>query len=223
MDCRLSTFWQRSWLSVMLEAMVRAIFFDFYSVWAPDTIGILLEDAKSLGTNEYANLETMVDHYYHGGVGSDNLAHSLKWKLGRSDVNEDTLKLRASGSLPDVINYMRSLHGHFLKLAIVANLGTSELDFLTEFNTAQSLFEAIVSPLSLGSGEPLLSREVFDPALKAIGEQPNTCIAVSGHDDYLTFAAGLGMQTVKFENMAQFEQTLTQLLQNDTPSYVNPS
>jgi FMN phosphatase YigB (HAD superfamily) len=130
--------------------------------------------------------------------------------------------LRESQTLPDVVSFMRGLHGHFLKLGIVANLGTMEVDFLNRFNAAQALFEVIASPLSLGTSQPLLSREVFTEACKLIREYPDACLAVSGHDDYLAFAAKMGMQTIPFTTMRDLYGKLIERLAKDTPSAVAP-
>ena len=54
--------------------MVRAIFFDFYSVWLPDTIANLLSEATAISPEVGAEMTKMVDHYYHGTVTIQQLA-----------------------------------------------------------------------------------------------------------------------------------------------------
>jgi hypothetical protein len=203
--------------------MIRALFFDFYSVCAPDTIGALLNEAKTLQPQVSAELEDIVNQYYHGVIDVSRLVAAFKLKLGRADISEASFLLRESEAMPVVIRDLRSLHGHFLKIGILGNMGTMELDYLKRFEATHALLEAIVSPLSLGSAQPLLSPEVFGAALQAIGEQPDSCVAISGHDEYLAFAASHGLLTIKFEKMTQLMGTLTELLDRDTPSFVTPS
>jgi hypothetical protein len=117
---------------------------------------------------------------------------------------------------------MRGLHSHFLKLGVLANLGTMELQLLQQFNAAQPLFEAIVCPLSLGLKVPLLSQQVFNKALQVIGETPASCLVISGHDDYLAFATKFGMQTIKFTGYSQLMREFEALLVKDIPSFVLP-
>ena len=117
---------------------------------------------------------------------------------------------------------MRFLHGHFVKLGVLGNLGVMELELLHKFNATQQLFEIIVCPISLGVSSPLVSKEVFNKALHLIGESPSSCIVASGHDDYLKFATSLGMIPVKYEGMDSLSRTLDQLIAKDTPSYNGP-
>jgi FMN phosphatase YigB (HAD superfamily) len=202
--------------------MIRVIFFDFYSVWTPDRFQEYVNSAQPLGAQEYAELADMVGKYYLGEVSLDNLTDVFRYKLGRMDIDEASLTLRESSISPNVVSLMRSLHGHFLKLGVLANLGTMELGLLTGFNASQSLFEAILSPLSLGLKTPLLSQEVFTKALQAISEPPSSCLVVSGHDDYLAYAANYGMQAIKFVGLDPLIQSLEALLAKDMPSFVIP-
>ena len=198
--------------------MVRAIFFDFYSVWLPDTLQELLDQATALGPEERAVLAQLVDHYYHGVVGMGKVADTFRYKLQRTEIDENVLTLRERDISPNMISFMRALHGHFVKLGILGNLGTTEWNLLKTFNTRESLFEVIVCPISLGVGAPLLSREVFDRTLKLVNEVPADCIAVSGNNDYLRFASTLGMVPVKYDTLPNLMQRLAQLLSNDMPS-----
>jgi len=202
--------------------MIRVIFFDFYSVWTPDTFQEYLNSAQSLGAQEHTALADLVGKYYIGEASLDDVADVFRYKLGRMEIDKDSLTLHESNISPNVVSLMRSLHGHFLKLGVLANLGTMELGLLTGFNASQSLFEAILSPLSLGLKAPLLSQEVFTKALQAVGEPPASCLVVSGHDDYLAFASSYGMQTIKFVGLGQLMQSLEALLAKDMPSFVIP-
>jgi FMN phosphatase YigB (HAD superfamily) len=202
--------------------MVRAIFFDFYSVWTPDRFEEYLHDAQRLGAQDSAALTDLVEKYYLGEVKLDFLADVFGRKLGRTDIDKTSLTLHGSDISPSVVSLMRGLHGHFLKLGVLANLGVMELDLLMQFNASQSLFEVILSPLSLGIRAPLLSKQIFSKALQAIGETPATCLVVSGHDDYLAYASKYGMQTIKFVGLDQLTQSLVDLIAKDIPSFVIP-
>ncbi len=202
--------------------MIRAIFFDFYSVWTPDRFQEYLLYAQPLGEKEYKALAEIVNKYYLGEVDLDYLTDVFRYKLGRRDIDKTSLTLHESDISPKVINLMRGLHGHFLKLGVLANLGTMELNVLQHFNATQALFEVIISPLSLGLKTPLLSQQVFTKALQAIGEPPSSCLVVSGHDDYLSFASSHGMQTLRFTSFDQLIRSLGESLANDMPSFVIP-
>ena len=72
---------------------------------------------------------------------------------------------------------------------------------MTSFNQHNQLFEAIVSPYSLGLNVPLLSQQVFAAALQAIGEPPQSCLVITGNDSYKKFAEDLGIATMQFEGL----------------------
>lgn len=207
----------------MLKSMVRGIFFDFYSVWTPDTIQDLLKQASARVPKDAVILAEIVEQYYHGLIDISRLANAFSTELGRPDVTAESLTLHDSDISPAVADLMRGLHSHFLKLGVLGNLGRMELDLLNRFNTSQALFEVIMSPLAIGSNAPLLSEEVFGEALRAIGEPPESCLVISGHDDYLDCAASLEMQTVKFAGQANLRKALTEILSQEIPSFVGPN
>lgn len=202
--------------------MIRAIFFDFYSVWTPDKFQEYLEYAKPLGVQEHAALVDSVNKYYFGEVNIEYLADVFRYKLSRRDIDKSVLTLHESDISPKVVNLMRGLHGHFLKLGVLANLGTMELQLLQHFNSTHSLFEVIISASSLGLKLPLLNEQVFSKALQAIGEPPASCLVVSGHEDYLSFASKYGMQTIRFTSFDKLIHSFGEILANDMPSFVIP-
>jgi len=201
--------------------MVKAIFFDFYSVWVPDKLQAVLDEAKARGASEADAMTQLTQQYYHGEVNLTTMAFNLKFKHGSTNFDEASLNLHESDISPDLVNLARALHGHFVKLGILGNLGFMELGLLYEFNSAQSLFEAIVSPLSLSLKRPLLSKEVFTKATQTVGETPDSCVAISGHDDYIAFASSFGMQTIKFTSLTQLADDLVRILAKDIPTSVN--
>jgi hypothetical protein len=198
--------------------MTGAIFFDFYSVWRPDLISEYLESAKALEPEVTEQLAVLVQRYYQGNVTITQLADNFRVRLGNPSIDAKQLRLHETDISPVVVDFMRSLHGHFVKLGVLANLGRMELDLLNNFNSQQQLFEVIASPLSLGIKQPLLSEAVFAAALQAIGEPTRSCIVVSGNDDYLQFASSLGIQAIKFDGLASLAQTLAQQLAKDMPT-----
>lgn len=201
--------------------MVRVILFDFYSVWTPDRYQEYLNYAQANNAAQsYAELTTVLAEYYTGEVNLEYLADVLRLTFGHPEIDKDSLTLHASNIPPDMINLLRDLHGHFLKLGVFGNLGMMELGLLMGLNTDQPLLEFILSPLTLGIKMPLLSQPVFAKALQDIGEQPADCVVVSGHEDYLAFAAWYGMQTIRFTNFSEVRQILGTLIANDTPGSI---
>jgi FMN phosphatase YigB (HAD superfamily) len=207
----------------MLKLMVRGIFFDFYSVWTPDKIQDLLNQAEQQVPQDSETLAGYVERYYHGQIDRSQLANAFSSELRRSDITAGYLTLNDSDIAPAVSNLMRGLHGHFVKLGVLGNLGTMELDLLNKFNAKESLFEVVMSPLSIGSQSPLFSEEIFVKALQAIGEPPASCLLISGHEDYLDFADSFGMQTLKFAGLTNLRTSLADLLAKDIPSFVGPN
>lgn len=198
--------------------MIRAILFDFYSVWAPDTLGEQLEAAKQAGPAAHEELRALIERYYRGQASVEDVAEGFRVKLSRPDIDASLFSLQSKGISPALGDFMRNLHAHFLKLGVLANLGPQEYQLLTNFNTQNELLEAIVSPYSLQLDQHLLSKEVFARALQAIGEPPQSCLVVTGHQDYQQFAESLGIATVPFEGFPKLQQTLEQILAQDTPS-----
>ncbi len=197
--------------------MIRAVFFDFYSVWTPDKFSYYLAAAQQNGPKIYKEMSDIVEGYYHGTVDINTVADNFRAKLGHPDISAALFKMQASDVSSEIVNFMRELHGHFLKLGILANLGQQELALLTEFNEHNQVLEVIASPLSLQLPQPLMSKEVFSAALQAIGEPLASCLLVSGKLEYLQFAASLGMQTVQFEGFSDLRQAINKIVDSDLP------
>jgi hypothetical protein len=192
--------------------MIRAIFFDFYSVWVPDVFEACLAEAQQQRPDEVPKLQDIVGQYFQGRLSPDDVATGFRLALNRPDIVAAQFELAESDISPVVAEFMRELHGHFVKLGVLANLGTQEYQLLTSFNQHNPLFEVITGPLPMGLNVPLLSQEVFSQALQAIGEPPHSCLVVSGHDDYRQFAESLGIASLPFEGLPSLRQTLEQMV-----------
>jgi FMN phosphatase YigB (HAD superfamily) len=190
--------------------MVRAIFFDFYSVWAPDRLESYLEIARQQDPTVAAELQAVVDRYYFGELDIDYVADTIKFKLNRLDIGPDEFRLKETDISPRVIDFMRGLHAHFVKLGVLANLGKQEYELLNNFNNHNQLFEVVTGPIALQS--PLLSQETFAKALQAIGEPPKSTLLVTGHEAYRQFAGRLGIATLQFKSFPELQRELDPLL-----------
>jgi FMN phosphatase YigB (HAD superfamily) len=192
--------------------MIRAIFFDFYSVWTPDKFSFYLANAEINGPEVYKSLYDSLQQYYHGQLSLEQIAETLRVRLGHQDITAETLRLSEDTIAPAIVDFIRSLHGHFLKIGILGNLGNQEYDLLKKYNERNQLFEAIASPLSLQLEEPLFSQVVFSKAIDGIGESSDSCLLVSGNPYYLDFAKTQGMLTLQFEGLAKLQQDIDLML-----------
>ncbi|HVA11334.1 MAG TPA: hypothetical protein VNG32_04185 [Candidatus Dormibacteraeota bacterium] len=197
--------------------MIRAIFFDFYSVWVPDVFSDYLAIAQQGGPAVAGELQSVVDKYFQGQITPDKVADSFRYKLSRPDIDSGIFTLRPDSISPAVTNFMRNLHGHFVKLGVLANLGPQEYKILSEYNKQNQLFEVITGPLPLNLKAPLLSQDVFAQALQAIGEPPRSTLVVSGNAAYLQFAQSLGISALPFAGLPNLQQTLEQILSSEVP------
>ena len=197
--------------------MIRAIFFDFYSVWVPDVFSDYLAIAQQSGPAVAGELQSIVDQYFRGEITPEKVADSFRYKLSRPDIDSNVFTLRPDSISPAVTNFMRNLHGHFVKLGVLANLGPQEYAILSEYNKQNQLFEVITGPLPLHLQVPLLSQDVFAQALQAIGEPPRSTMVVSGNAAYLQFAQSLGLGALSFAGLPNLQQTLEQILSSEVP------
>jgi FMN phosphatase YigB (HAD superfamily) len=195
--------------------MIRAVMFDFYGVWLPDLFKKYIAEAEQLQPHLAWELEATVNQYFHGTASLEDVAGAFRFKLNRIDIDIKQFVLTDNSLSPASVNYLRELHGHFLKVGILANLGKQELEILNNFNQANQVLETIASPLSLNSELPLLSQDVFAQALHAIGEPPANCIAISSDPEYQHFASSLGMSVLPFQGFPHLREALDQRLAQD--------
>jgi FMN phosphatase YigB (HAD superfamily) len=195
--------------------MIRAVLFDFYSVWLPDIFTEYLASAQQQDPALYAELNAAVEKYYQGEVDIVYVTDVFRYKLSDSTIDAQLFRFREQDISPEAITFMRNLHSHFIKLGILANLGKSEFGLLEELNKHNQLFELIACPASLQIRQPLLTREVFVAALNLIGEPPANCLIVTGNLDYSNFANSLGINTVKFDGFPELTEYMNYLLTNN--------
>ncbi len=196
----------------MLYSMIRAIFFDFYSVWTPDQFAGYIEAARQQNPDVAAALDEAVQKYYLGLVDINYVGDSFRFKLsGTYELPANLFVLKQTDISPALIDFMRYLHGHFLKLGILANIGSQEYSLLTGINAQYQLFEVIVG--SLNSGSPIFTQEVFVKALQDIGEPPGSCLVVTGNEEYQRFAESCGIQVLRFDGFAKLKDSIDRIIQ----------
>lgn len=195
--------------------MIRAIFFDFYGVWLPDVFAEYLAEAQQLGPQVSDDLVSSVNLYYHGEMSLNDLAGKFKFHMNRSDIDSDKLLLDQRNISPAIVSFMRELHEHFVKLGVLANLGVQEYKLLEDFNATNQVLEVVAGPLPFRSPQPLLSAEVFNQAMHAIGEPPESCLVITGSPLYQNFAQSLNMQVLPFEGFPKLREHLLQRINSE--------
>lgn len=195
--------------------MIRAVLFDFYGVWLPDIFSNFVAEAEQHGQQAVAELQSAVSQYFHGQIGVNEIAGQFRYKLSRMDIESSQFLLDEHSISPAIVDFMRELHGHFVKLGVLANLGAQELQLLQNFNQRNQVFEVIGAPLAFRSDKPLLSNEIFAQTLQNIGEPPTSCLVVSGNQAYQEFAAGLGMTVLPFQGFPNLRSELNQILSSE--------
>jgi FMN phosphatase YigB (HAD superfamily) len=195
--------------------MIRAVLFDFYGVWLPDIFSTYMGEAQQHGPEAVAELEQAINQYFHGMIDVQEIAGKFRFKLSRLDIEASQFVLDERSISPAIVDFMRELHGHFVKLGVLANMGTQELRILNSFNERNQVFEVIAGPLAFHSDKPLLSQEVFAQALQTIGEPPKNCLVVTGNPVYQSFATGIGMTVLPFQGFPALRQELDRLLSSE--------
>jgi FMN phosphatase YigB (HAD superfamily) len=198
--------------------MIRAVLFDFYGVWLPDVFAGYLAEAEQHGQQAVAELDSTLYQYFHGQTDIEGVAGSLRYKLSRPDIDAAQFRLDEHSISPAIVDFMRELHGHFVKLGVLANLGTQEYQLLNDFNQHNQVFETIAGPLPFQMEQRLLSNEVFARALQTIGEPPASCLIVTGDPAYQDFARRLGMTVLPFEGFPKLRQEIEQILASELSS-----
>ena len=191
--------------------MIRAIFFDFYGVWLPDKFLPLLQRLQQENPELVPEVGKKLDQYYVGRVYMEGLIFSLNFNLGMGNLRTEDFIFQPQAISPAVIDLMHGLHGHFVKIGVLANLGKAEFEALAAINQQFQLFEVITGPIATGAS--LLSETTFVSAYQAIGEPPETCLMVSSNALYLDFAKQCGSQTLPYSNMNILGQDLAERLQ----------
>lgn len=194
----------------MLTSMLRAIFFDFYSVWAPDPFAKYLVQAERDDKQVAEILREDIKKYYYGIADADYIANSFKISLGIQDIEPSEFIIKEPRISPDKVQFFQNLHNHFVKVGILADMGKHEHGILTKLNNEYKLFENISSSYSLG--HQILDSQVFAKVLQAVGEPIEFCLIVTGNTEYIDFAEKLGFKTIKYVRMPDLIKSVNELL-----------
>ncbi len=192
--------------------MIRAILFDFYGVWTPDVFNDYIAKADQQDPDLAVQLREVVNRYYVGFVDIEHVADRFKFLLEQPDLPLAIFKINQADISPNVIDFMRYLHGHFLKIGILANVGKQEQNLLSSFNEMHQLFESVTTSLDIGGS--VLSQEGFVQALQAIGEPPASCLVVTRNIEYQKFAEGYGISVLHFQDFPLLRKSLENLIEN---------
>jgi FMN phosphatase YigB (HAD superfamily) len=188
--------------------MFRAIIFDFYGVWAPDNFALYIDRAAKITPESAAAVNESIQKYFQGLIEIQEVIDGIRYKFHMVgvDINAEDLRLDARNMTPEIIKFLQYLHGHFIKVGILAKLGNQERSLLEQLQKQYDLFDSLTSPDSVG--EDLLSQAVFGRALQDIGEPPADCLVVSTSPDYIKFATSIGLQTHTFEGFPKLVETI---------------
>jgi FMN phosphatase YigB (HAD superfamily) len=188
--------------------MIKAIFFDFHTVWKPDRLAYYLAMAEQYGPEVYESLYEIVEKYYHGAVQLEYVCDAIRIRLGQADVTVDQFKTTEADIAPSIVKLIQNLRAQYIKVGILANLGADEFDLLAKYTLANNVFDTVVCPISLSTPETLLSKEVFEGALRAIGEPPEQTMIISGNPYMVQFAASFNIYTMHFEGLNKLENNI---------------
>ena len=193
--------------------MYRAILFDFYGVWGPDNFAAYLSQAEKLDPELAKEIDDIYRQYFSRLINIEEVIRGInyKFRLYGVVVNPTELVLNEQAFPEDIIHFIQYLHGHFMKVGVLANLGRQEYHLLEDLQAKYDLFDTVTGPDK--TGKPLLSRETFAVALQDLGEPPEDCLVISGSKQYISFAKSLGMQTHKFEGFPKLIETTRQELE----------
>ncbi len=194
--------------------MIRAVIFDFYSVVIPDVFENFEKELLSKDEQSASKIQKQLDDYFMGLSTFEYLTGALEYISGNEKSLTENFKLFES-DIPEIfIKLVEALHMHFLKVSIIANIGEQEISLLSNFNEQLKEFDLIAGPSTYG--DPLLSESFFKAALKDLGEPPQNCLLISGHQDYLNFAKQISMNVYRFIDFNDVSRYL-KLIVNSKP------
>lgn len=198
---------------VIIDTMIRAVLFDFYSVWTPDVFHRLAYEASQQEPAVAPKLEEITKKYYLGLANTEATINAFRRMSGQFAPSAELFELEKENISTQLVDVTRYLHSHFLKVGILANIGWRDHELLNDLNLKHQLFES--STTSLDMGELILCKEAFVKALQGMGEPPESCLIVTGNDPYRQFAERYGIHVLFFQNMPDFKLRLAQLMTNN--------
>ena len=191
--------------------MIRAVIFDYYSVFRPDYYESFVEKAKDLSVEESKMIQTEINNYYLGLSDIFKLIDAIQITFKTRSIPITQLIIDHLSIPESFIKLTKKLHEHFYKVCIAGNLGSQEIQYLNRFNEQTKQFDIIAGPLNYG--ESLLSEAFFESFLNELGEPPHNCLLISGHSEFIKFCKNIEMETYNYDNFNKLNKDILKILE----------
>ena len=190
--------------------MIRAVVFDYYSVFRPDSYETFIEKAKELSAQERQLIQDEINNYYLGVSDIFKLIDAIQIIFKTRSIPVTQLMIDHLSIPESFVKLTKELHEHFYKVSIAGNIGSQEVEYLNRFNNQTKQFDIIAGPLNYG--QPLLTEGFFESFLNELGEPPQNCLVISGHENYIDFCNKIGIRTYSYKNFDQLSSDVFQIL-----------
>ena len=143
-----------------------------------------------------------------GRVSDDELHAALCERFGRRVAAADLFQAASDIFTPDpeMERLLATLAGGPRPLVLVSNTSRPHIDFVRREYDLLSHFDRLVLSFEVGAAKP--DRAFFDAAFEAAGVPPHECFYTDDIPEYVSAAAGLGVDAVRFRSATQIAAEL---------------
>lgn len=184
--------------------MIKAVLFDFYGVFLPDSYNVWLARHQLKREGIFADVITKLDE---DAIGETEFLRVLSVEIGRPVSSEEIHN--ATPILDDqLVRLVQSLKPHY-KLGLLSNAPIS-LRGKLETLGIDVLFDEIIISSEIGCTKP--SREAFMVAVDKLGVEPKETLFIDDNPANIEAAGKLGMQVVHYTSFNSAKEQLTDAL-----------
>ncbi len=154
-----------------------------------------------VGTTANSMCQTMINDFHIDAAPEELLA-------ANDAIKELLLKEEGYTAVPYVLDLIKDLYEHGVKLIIASSSPAASIEYVMDFFQIRNYFEGYVSGTTVAHPKP--APDIFLEAAKQLGVNPQDCIIIEDSFHGVTAAAAAGIVSIGYVNPNSGNQDLKQ-------------
>lgn len=189
--------------------MIKAIIFDCFGVLVGKGFWHTYTAAGGDVRKDMQFIEDVLIRSNAGEIDDGTFNQIIADRLGMNVGEWRERKDREEQPNLELFHYIESdLRPHY-KIGFLSNVGHGVIERLIP-SELRALFDVDIRSANVGFQKP--DRRIYQLALDRLGVSPEEAVFTDDHEEYLVGAEGLGIKTVKYNDLPTFRAKLEQIL-----------
>ncbi|HKL78903.1 MAG TPA: HAD family phosphatase, partial [Mobilitalea sp.] len=152
-----------------------------------------------IGSTNFYMCQKIIEDYH-----MDATAEELH--QANMDMKEKLLAQRGYSTIPHVLELMKDLHEHGMKLIIASSSPSATIEYVMDTLAIKQYFEGYISGMDIELPKP--APDIFLKAASSLGVSPDECLVIEDSPNGVNAAYAAGITCIGFTNPSSGKQNL---------------